>query len=118
MVEPASPAEARAEQESYQAAVEEIERGVRRSTGLPTMASRSPGWLGVQCADEGMAVWLMRAMLVEDVVVRREGDVLYLPAGPDYVATGKARRVVAVLVCACHYWDAHRAAGDAPPGKG
>lgn len=115
LVGPATPAEARAEPDNYQAAVEEIERGVRRSTGLPTTASRSLGWVGVPCADEGMAVWLMRAMLVEDVVVRREGEVLYLPAGPDYVATGKARRVVAVLACACHYWDAHRRAGEAPP---
>ena len=44
--------------------------------------SKAPGWIGILCDSEEMAIWLMRAIIVENVMVRRESDVLHLPAGP------------------------------------
>ena len=42
--------------------------------------SKAPGWAGIRCDSEEMAIWLMRAIIVENVMVRREDDVIYLPA--------------------------------------
>ncbi len=58
-------------------------------TGLDVITDAPPGWIGLVCADDAMAIWLLRAILVENVAVRREGSVLYLPAAPDYRARGR-----------------------------
>jgi sirohydrochlorin cobaltochelatase len=110
LVEPATPAEARAEPEKYNAVVDEIASRVRQTTGLTTVPSPALGWVGVRCRDEAMAVWLMRAVIVEDVLVRREGHVLYLPASPDFAPGAEIARVAAVFDQACRYWEAHFAA--------
>ena len=88
--EPASPAEAAAAASEYEAAVAEVEDGLR-VLGLPTLPRRYAGWVGVETAGEDEAVWLLRAILVERVLARREENVLYLPvcAGPS--ADGTAR---------------------------
>ncbi|QEL17914.1 hypothetical protein [Limnoglobus roseus] len=39
------------------------------------------GWHRVECPDEAAAVWLLRAVAVERVLVRREGNALCVPAG-------------------------------------
>lgn len=74
----------RAQPETYERVVAELGRAVGLVTGLETCTSRTLGWVGVQCHSEAMAVWLLRAIIVENVAVRRQGDVLYLPAGLDY----------------------------------
>ncbi len=105
LLEPALPAQARAAPEAYRAAVEATERGIRAVTGLGTLPSRSPGWVGVRCASEEMAVWLLRAVVVENVLARREGEILYLPANPKSATPDATRRVVEVMDRACRYWD-------------
>ncbi len=106
LLEPVSAAEALAEPERYASVVAELERGVRLVTGLPTVAG-TPGWVGVRCDDEAMAIWMLRAIIVENVMVRREGEVLYLPAGPDFRLEGEIKNVVTVLAKTHHYWTAH-----------
>jgi sirohydrochlorin cobaltochelatase len=110
LLEAVPAADALAEPEKYRAVVAEIERGVQRVTGLPVVASKVPGWVGVRCDSEDMAVWLMRAIIVENVMVRREGDVLYLPAGPRFLLQREIKNVVTVLAKTHHYWSAHLAA--------
>jgi sirohydrochlorin cobaltochelatase len=100
--------EALAEPDKYQAVVAEIERGIKLVTGLPVVRSKTPGWVGVRCDDEAMALWLLRAIIVENVMVRREGDVLYLPAGPEFTLQRAIKNVVTVVAKTCHYWTAHR----------
>ncbi|MFO0919862.1 MAG: hypothetical protein U0872_16310 [Planctomycetaceae bacterium] len=96
-----------AEPEQYQAVVAEIERGIGLVTSLPLVASRTPGWVGVRCDSEEMAAWLMRAIIVENVMVRREGDVLYLPAGPKFTVKREIKNVITSVAKTVHYWQAH-----------
>jgi len=109
LLEPASPAETCAAPNAYQTVVEEMERGLRQATGSPAVPSPVPGWVGFQCASEEMAVWLMRAILVENVLVRREANVLYLPASPRFAAADGSRKVVETFVHARRLWEAQAA---------
>lgn len=99
--------EALAQPDQYRSVVEEIERGIRMITGLPIVASRTPGWIGVRCASEEMAVWLMRAISVENVMVRREAETLYLPAGPRFTINREIKNVITTVAKTVHYWSAH-----------
>ncbi len=104
LVEPATAEEARARWEDYQRVVAEIEEGLRSRAGLAAVPSPSLGWVGVPCDNEDVAVWLLRAILVEDVLARREGAVLFLPAGPGYTA-GEIEHVVAKTAWAHRLWN-------------
>jgi sirohydrochlorin cobaltochelatase len=110
--------EALAEPEKYRAVVAEMERGIQLVTGLPVVPSKTPGWVGVRCESEEMAIWLMRAIIVENVMVRREGEVIYLPAGPRFTLKREIKNVVTVIAKTSHYWLAHSIARrrPAPPG--
>jgi len=107
LLEPATPGEARSAPSEYQSVVDEMERGIRQATGLPTAPSRSLGWVSVQCADEAAAVWLMRAMIVKYVLARREGMFLHLPASPKFVAGNQTRTAVETFARACRLWEIH-----------
>ena len=74
LLEPVPPDEVKADMESYERVLSEIERGWRLVTGLPTVRSEKLGWIGLQCQDEEMALWILRAIVVENVCVRREGN--------------------------------------------
>jgi sirohydrochlorin cobaltochelatase len=54
-----------------------------------------------------MAIWLVRAIIVENVMVRREEDVLYLPAGPHFTLKNEIKSIVTVVAKTCHYWTEH-----------
>jgi sirohydrochlorin cobaltochelatase len=91
----------------YAGTVAEIERGIHMITGLPTVKSLTPGWVGVQCDSEEMAIWLVRAIIVENVMVRREGNVLFLPAGPHFTLKDQIKSIVTVTAKTWHYWNEH-----------
>jgi sirohydrochlorin cobaltochelatase len=76
--EAATPSEAAETPSEYEAAVSEVENCVR-AAGLPTSPRRYVGWVAVEMGSEEDAVWLLRAILVERVLARREGKILYLP---------------------------------------
>lgn len=99
---------ARADWETYRRVVAEIERGIRLVTGLPVVESAVPGWVGVRCDTEAMAIWMLRAILVENVFARREGEVLYLPAGPAFRLEKEIKNVVTSVAKTHHYWSSHR----------
>ena len=92
---------------AYEQVVKEIRRGIELATGMATVESRSLGWVGVDCQSEPMAVWLMRAILVENVMVRREGTILYLPAGPEFAVKREIKNVITSVAKAAHYWKSH-----------
>ena len=97
--EAASPAEAAAGPDAYEASLRGLEEGLRES-GFPILARRYTGWIGVETADEDDAVWILRAVLAERAPARREENVLYLPvaATPD---AGFTSQVVGTLIQAC-----------------
>src|SRR6266699_2700210 len=107
LLEPVPPDEVKADLENYERVVSEIERGWRLVTGLPTVRSEKLGWVGLQCKDEEMALWILRAIVVENVCVRREGNVLYLPAGPAFRLDKEIKNVITVVAKTHHYWTEH-----------
>ena len=94
LAEPATAEEVCTAPDKYRVVVDQLERGIRQTTGLALMPSRCLGWIGVPCSDEKTAAWLMRAVIVDNVLVRREGNVLYLPASPTFAAQAKTQKVV------------------------
>ena len=94
--------------DAYARVVTEIERGISLATQLATTRSATPGWVGVVCADETMAAWLMEAILAENVIARCEGATLLLPAGPSFRLEKEIKNVVTVVAKTHHYWMEHR----------
>lgn len=107
LLEPVTPEEVKADQDAYERVVAEIERGFRLVTGLPTVRCERPGWVGLLCQDEEMAIWLLRAIVVENICVRREGSVLFLPAGPAFRLEKEIKNVITVVAKSHHYWTEH-----------
>jgi hypothetical protein len=107
LLEPVAPEEIKADQDDYERVVSEIERGLRLVTGLSTVRSKNAGWVGLNCKDEQEALWLLRAIVVENICVRREGTVLYLPAGPAFRLEKEIKNVVTVVAKTYHYWTEH-----------
>jgi sirohydrochlorin cobaltochelatase len=71
---------------------------ISAATGLSRSTHRYAGWLGVQCASVAAAVWMMRALVVTNVLARREGTTLFVPVNPSIdrdgaIVTGALARV-------------------------
>lgn len=107
LLEPVSADEIARKPEQYERVVQEMERGIHLVTGLPTRRSDTPGWIGLVCESEEMALWLLRAIVVENVTVRREENVLWFPAGPDFRLEREIKNVVTVIAKTNHYWQEH-----------
>jgi hypothetical protein len=96
-----------AQMADYQKVVAELRRGIQLATGLSTCESACLGWVGVQCHSENMASWMLRAIIVENILVRREGNILYLPAGPKFRIAKEIKNVITAVAKTSHYWLAH-----------
>ena len=107
LLEPGIEADINAEFGRYDAVAEEICRGIRMATGLRSYVSPTPGWVCVTCSSDGMADWLVRAILMENVAARRAGAVLELPAAPHFRLEKEIKNVVTVIAKTCHYWMGH-----------
>ncbi len=110
LLEPVTPDEARADPAAYERVAAEIERGLRLVTGLSTVRGKSPGWVGLCCGDGEMALWLLRAIVVENISVRREGPILFLPAGPAFRLDKEIKNVITAVAKTHHYWTEHLSA--------
>ena len=113
LLEPVHEAAIAADPDRYAWVLDQMERGLRQVTGLEVRRSDVPGWIGMVCEDEGMALWLLRAIVVENVTVRREGTVLWFPAGPGFRLEREIKNVVTVAAKTAHYWQEHIAGGGA-----
>lgn len=107
LLEPVSIEEIRAGIDAYAGVEREIRRGIGLASGLHTVDSPYLGWVGVECQSEEMAAWLLRAILVENISVRREKSRLYLPAGPNYRLEKEIKNVITAVAKTTHYWQAH-----------
>src|SRR5204863_4415030 len=96
----------------YDQVAEEICRGIRMATGLRAYPSPTPGWVCVTCFSDGMAGWLLRAIVMENVDARRRGAVLELPAAPHFRLDREIKNVITVIAKTCHYWLGHMAASQ------
>ncbi len=104
---PPAPNEVMQNPQAYANVVAEITRGLQMTTNCDVVQSITPGWVGLQCHSEDMAVWLMRAIIAENVLARREENTLMLPAGPDFTVSGEIKNVVTVVAKSFHYWTEH-----------
>ena len=100
-------AEIDAQFDRYDEVAEEICRGIRMVTGLRSYVSPTPGWLSVTCHGDGMAGWLVRAIVMENVAARRRGAILELPAAPHFRLEKEIKNVITVTAKTCHYWLGH-----------
>ncbi len=107
LLEPASRAESDAQADRYGQVTEEICRGVMMVTALPAERSPMPGWVRVECLSEGMAGWLVRAIVMENVAAHQEGAMLDVPAAPHFQVVKEIKNVVTVMAKTCHYWLDH-----------
>ncbi|SFS07293.1 hypothetical protein SAMN05421771_1317 [Granulicella pectinivorans] len=107
LLEPGLRSEIEGQAGRYRQVVEEICRGITLVTGLEAAASRTAGWVRVECAHAAMAGWLVRAIVMENISCRYEGTVIFLPGGPGYRMEKEIKNVVTVMAKTCHYWLGH-----------
>jgi sirohydrochlorin cobaltochelatase len=112
LLEPGSPTDITAQIDRYREVAAEIRRGITMVTGLAAEPSPMPGWVRVDCASYGMARWLVRAIVMENVSARCEGPVIDLPAGPDYRIEKEIKNVITVTAKTRHYWLEHMGQGQ------
>lgn len=55
---------------------------ILRRTQLRTAGHHYDGWLGIEIPNVRAAIWMMRALVVSNVLARREDTVLYVPVHP------------------------------------
>ena len=115
LLEPADPAEVLAQPEAYAAVLAELERGIPLVSDLPVERSTAPGWVGVRCTSDEMALWMLRALVAENLCVRRSGATLFLPAGPAFRLEVEIRNVITAVAKVAHYWREHWAAQQRVP---
>jgi hypothetical protein len=107
LLEPGTEADIDADYARYDEVVDQICRGVRMVTGLRSYMSPTPGWVCVTCLGDGMAGWLVRAIVMENVAARRRGAILELPAAPHFRLEKEIKNVITVVAKTCHYWLGH-----------
>ncbi|MGE3074242.1 MAG: hypothetical protein AB7N24_13395 [Dehalococcoidia bacterium] len=84
----------------------EIRRGIFETTGLFSEPAE-PGWMAVTCHSRKMAAWLAATIILENVEARCDGEILYVPASPDFDLKNEVKSVITVVAKVNHYWQAH-----------
>ena len=107
LLEPGQLADIDADFDRYDEVAEEICRGIRMVTGLRAYVAPDPGWICVTCHGDAMAGWLVRAIAMENVAVRRRGAILELPVSPHFRLEKEIKNVITVIAKTCHYWLGH-----------
>ncbi|CAN5630533.1 hypothetical protein BH10ACI4_BH10ACI4_29890 [soil metagenome] len=73
-----------------------VAESIHQETGLRVSQHGYVGWLGLDCQQVGAAVWMMRMLVVSNVLSRREGTVVFLHLNPAVDPDGE--RVVRVVL--------------------
>ena len=76
-----------------------IAAAVQRETKLPRSPHRYRGWVGIECPNVRAAVWIMRAIVMCNVLSRREGTAVFVPIN---AATDPGGTAVTRAVAWCH----------------
>lgn len=66
-----------------------LAESISRATGLGASDHRYCGWLGLSCPGISAAIWMMRALVVTNVLARREGTTLFVPVNPEMDPEGE-----------------------------
>jgi len=68
---------------------DEMAKTSYEQSGLKPSDRRYAGWLGVNCPSVRFAIWIMRALVVCNILARREGTTLFVPVSPRNDADGE-----------------------------
>ena len=90
LVEPAVSSDDDGRADSHQIASARMGEAIQQHTGLTPSSHRYAGWLGVECPSVRAAIWMMRALVVSNVLSRREGTTLFVPVNPARDPQGEA----------------------------
>ena len=88
---------------------EAMSQAIRTRTGLAVVPQAYAGWLGIACPDARSAIWMMRALVVNNILSRREGTTLFVPINLHEDPGGAA-----VVNCFCSIHTLAGAAGVLP----
>ena len=104
---PATPSEAHNAGDPFAAGVAALTRQIQDRTGITLADDQPPGWIGLNCEGETMATWLMRAAIAENVLARREEEILFLPVGLDVVEEGRRYQMLEIVARIFRAWQTH-----------
>lgn len=107
LLEPGLAADIAAQPARYDEVTREICRGITMTTNLAAAPAADRGWVRVECGSEGLAAWLVRAIVMENVSARCQGRALDLPAAPVFQLHKEIKNVVTVIAKTCHFWSGH-----------
>jgi hypothetical protein len=107
LLQPGTHAEVDEQRARHAEIVREICRGITLVTDLTAEESPRPGWVRIECLGEEMASWLVRAITMENVAARSEGEWLELPAAPGFRLEKEIKNVITVIAKTSHYWMGH-----------
>ena len=79
VVEPATREEILSNPDDYRREVSKVAADIRTTADLPVDSQRYAGWIGIDFPSEEVTVWLLRAIVVDGILVRRERTTLFLP---------------------------------------
>lgn len=77
------------EAEAHRALSDKMAAPLREQLDLQPADCQYAGWLGVDCRSMRFAIWIMRALVVSNVLARREGTTLFVPVSPRKDAHGE-----------------------------
>ena len=113
LLEPGTQADIDAAFDRYDEVAEEICRGIRMVTGLRAYVAPDARLDLRHVSGDAMAGWLVRAIAMENVAVRRRGAILELPVSPHFRLEKEIKNVITVIAKTCHYWLGHIPRGPA-----
>jgi hypothetical protein len=74
--------------QSWSAAAARAADLIESHTPLRAVDRDPSGWLGLECPSIRAAVWMMRVLVVSNVLARRQGTTLYVPVNPSIDPSG------------------------------
>jgi sirohydrochlorin cobaltochelatase len=111
--EPAWPEDLNQAGDAYRSLVADLAHFLQHLTGLPVRSEGPAGWLGLCCPQVEMTTWLLRAVLVERMLARREETTLYLPVALHLLDADRRQQWRQVVACAWQLWQMRQAQDSA-----
>jgi len=68
---------------------DKIAKAIHEETGLNSSKYQYADWIGIECPDVHAAIWMMRAVVVSNVVSRREENMFFVPVNPAFDPKGE-----------------------------
>lgn len=104
LISPPLPDEIAAAPLRYEQAAARLQQSLQQATSLTPALDEAPGWIGIPCESEEATVWLLRAIAVEDVLVRRTDATLYVPVDIRTAAEDPIAKTASFVADAQRLW--------------